>query len=243
MPEFGLIGKSLDHSFSPAYFGEKFKKLGLTHTYEKFELQTIEQFPDVPKQHPELIGLNVTIPYKESIIPFLDELSPEAKEVEAVNTIAFSRGKLKGYNTDIHGFDAVWRSLYLRKEPCLVLGTGGASKAVVFVLKKHKVPFLNVSRNPTQDQIGYDEISTKLISEYPVIVNTTPLGMYPDVKSKPKLPYAVLDEKNVLIDLVYEPGTTAFLHEGLRRGARIKNGFQMLVEQAEASWNIWTAQH
>jgi len=243
MPDFGLIGKSLDHSFSPSYFAGKFQKLGLNHSYTAFELEAIDAFPALLKQHPNLVGLNVTIPYKESILSYMDELSVEAEEIRAVNTILIRDGKCIGHNTDIFGFEAMWRSLYLRREPCLVLGTGGASKAVCYVLEKRKVPFVQVSRSPLGGQIYYDEISRQLLKKYPIIVNTTPLGMYPNVFSKPNLPYSGLDEKNVLIDLVYEPRTTAFLREGLNRGSRIKNGFQMLVEQAEASWKIWSAHH
>ncbi len=237
--EYGIIGKPLSHSFSPEYFANKFRALHLDHSYLPFELNTIQDVVQLVKDRPNLVGFNVTVPFKQDILPFLATLSDEARSIGAVNTVKVIDGKLHGYNTDVIGFDKTIAGLHLKNQKALVLGSGGASKAVRFVLNQRNIDVLQVSRITHENGIRYDEITSQILTDYPVIINTTPLGMEPDVKSKPNLPYSALDSNNVLVDLVYNPRLTAFLHEGLQRGSRIKNGFQMLVEQAEASWKIW----
>ncbi len=242
MPKvFGIIGNPVEHSFSPQFFSDKFKRLGLSNVYKRFELPSIKAFNDVLKSEHNLSGLNVTSPYKEVIIEYLDELSPIAQEIQAVNTIEFYSDKLIGHNTDVIGFDAVIKGLNIGKTPCLILGTGGASKAVQFVLNNRNIPFLQVSRNNVAESISYSSIDTSIISKYPVVINTTPVGMGDLIGEKPPIPYQHISTDNILIDLIYKPRTTAFLEEGLRLGSRVKNGYQMLIEQAEASWEIWNS--
>lgn len=238
--EFGLIGKSLEHSFSPVYFTDKFARLGLDHTYTAFELSDINEFNSLIEKLPNLVGLNVTIPYKTTIIPFLSEMSEEAKAIGAVNTILVTSSGSIGYNTDVIGFEKTLKGLRPQQTNALVLGTGGASNAVVHVLNKMGMEYRLISRKPKGNQLGYAEVNKMMLREYPLIINTTPLGMYPNVEGKPDLPYQFLSERNLLLDLVYEPRVTSFLKEGLQRGARIKNGFEMLIQQAEASWAIWS---
>ncbi|MCB9260838.1 MAG: shikimate dehydrogenase [Flavobacteriales bacterium] len=235
---FGIIGNPLGHSFSPDYFNAKFKCLNLPFEYKKFELQHIEDFSELA-QNQNLIGLNVTIPFKEKIIPFLNEISPEAQNVGSVNTILFAENKTIGYNTDVIGFEKMLETIGLKSiSKCLILGSGGASKAVKYVLEKNQMEYLLVSRKPTFG-FSYGKLNKKIIQEYTTIINTTPLGMWPNVEEKPDIPYQFLNPKNILIDLIYKPRTTAFLSEGLNRGCRIKNGYEMLVNQAEAAWKIW----
>ncbi|MBO6517112.1 MAG: shikimate dehydrogenase [Bacteroidia bacterium] len=237
--EYGIIGTKLGHSFSPEYFSTKFKKSGLKHTYTPFELESIDELPHLIRSRTKLVGLNVTIPFKEQVIPLLHHCSPEARDLGAVNTIKIVNNEFHGFNTDVIGFEISLNSLGLRRAEALVLGTGGASKAVQFVLKQKGVPFQLVSRSAQPGVITYRQLDRETMGQYNLIINTTPLGMYPEVKSKPELPYHCLTEHHTLMDLVYEPRLTRFLAEGFHRGCRIKNGFQMLVEQAEASWKIW----
>lgn len=240
---YGIIGNPVTHSFSPDYFSEKFKRLGLNYSYDRFHLNDISELSNVLNANPSLVGFNVTSPFKEAIIPYLTEISQEAKSIGAVNTVVRDGDSLIGYNTDIIGFDKTIASLGIGKKGCLVLGSGGASNAVKYVLSKRKMPFKQVSRSRQNGMISYKEIDKRLLDQFPVIINTTPLGMMNRINEKPALPYNHISGKSVLIDLVYKPRATAFLRAGLNRGARIKNGFQMLVEQAEASWKIWSHNH
>ena len=240
MATYGLIGYPLTHSFSPAYFANKFHQEGVDAVYEKYELSNIEDFHKLIRTKPEITGLNVTIPYKQSIIPFLDELSTSAKEIGAVNCIAFKDGKLKGYNTDVIGFEeSLLPVLRPQHQKALVLGTGGSSLAVRYVLERLNIPYRLVSRNKTASTITYDELDEAVLKEYLVIINTTPVGMFPDVENCPAIPYAAISPAHLLYDLIYNPAETKFLALGKMQGAYIRNGWEMLQLQAEASWQIW----
>lgn len=244
----GLIGYPLTHSFSARYFAEKFKNEGISgYTYENFEIPRIEDFPNVIKNNPEIFGLNVTIPYKEQIIPYLDELDDEAKEIGAVNTIKVIRSvdglvKLKGFNTDIYGFRETLKPLLkMNHYKALILGTGGAAKAVEYVLKKIGLSVLYVSRNPeSENERNYIELNEFAVKDFPVIVNSTPLGMHPKVDACPDIPYEFLNENNLLYDLIYNPAETLFMKKGAEKGAITQNGLGMLKLQAEKAWSIWT---
>ena len=226
--------------------------MGLEHaySYRNYELKSIEEFPDILRKEPALSGLNVTIPYKEQILKYLDSLEETADEIQAVNTICFDRdpsGKLiktTGFNTDVIGFEMALRPLLNTGHTgALVLGTGGASKAVVYVLKKLNIPLLLVSTRHNPGTISYDEITPSLLSDYPVIVNTTPLGTFPETSQCPDLPYDEISKRNLLFDLVYNPAETLFIKKGMERGAAVSNGYQMLIYQAEASWKLWLNQN
>lgn len=240
MDIYGLIGKKLGHSFSADFFNQKFKLENTDAEYLNFELKSIIEIEKILSDNPNIKGLNVTIPYKESIISYLDELSASAKAVGAVNTIQFTDGKLIGHNTDVTGFEKSLKPLlkeYHKK--ALVLGTGGASKAVVYVLSKLGIPFQLVARNESDNNISYRSITSNIINEHLLIINTTPLGMWPDTDSSPDIPYQILEQKHLLYDLVYNPEETLFLKKGQSRGAHIKNGKEMLELQALAAWKIW----
>lgn len=241
LKKYGLIGYPLSHSFSKGYFTEKFIKEGIENAiYNTYPLENIGDFEDLIKKEPSLIGLNVTIPYKETIIPFLDELSAEAQKIGAVNTIKFVNGKKIGYNSDVVGFEnSLLRHLKPFHQKALVLGTGGAAKAVWFVLEKLNIPFLKVSRQKTENTIAYEDITTELIKAFHLIINTTPLGMSPKIDTKPEIPYQALSSNHLLYDLVYNPETTLFLELGKKMGATIQNGLPMLYGQAERSWELW----
>ena len=241
----GLIGYPLTHSFSAVYFSEKFI---LEHiqdfTYRNFPLKNISGFSQLLKKNPELYGLNVTIPHKEKILSYLDKLDPVAERIGAVNTVKFiqkgSRKVLVGYNTDSYGFlKSLTPSLNSRHKRALILGTGGASKAVAFVLRELEIEFLFVSRKPGPGQIGYHDLCLSLIRNHLLIVNTTPLGTFPDVKTFPDIPYDLLTPDHILYDLVYNPPETEFLRFGRQKGATCINGQKMLELQAEKSWEIW----
>lgn len=245
MRVYGLIGKHLGHSFSKSFFEEKFaREQRFDCRYELYELSNITSLKELLCSVPELSGFNVTIPYKQRILPFLDEVDPEAERVGAVNTVRIVResGKIKllGFNTDVEGFR---RSLAGKPLPerSLVLGNGGAAAAVAFVLDQWQVPFRQVSRNPHDGQLAYNSLTPDLITEYPFIINCTPVGMWPQTDAKPDIPYAAIGCQHFLYDLIYNPLETAFLHEGKLRGARTQNGLDMLQLQAEASWQIWNA--
>ncbi|RYD96176.1 MAG: shikimate dehydrogenase [Sphingobacteriales bacterium] len=239
MKVYGIIGKSLQHSFSPRYFNNKFSGGNTDAIYQAFELETIDAFPGLLQQK-QLAGINVTIPYKEQIIPFLDELDPSAENIGAVNCIQTHRGRLVGYNTDITGFTRSLRPLLKTyHQRALVLGTGGASKAIQEGLKQLDIPFTIVSRSGEPGTIVYVQIDEPVIKAHTLIINTTPLGTFPDINAKPDMPYCYINKNHLLYDLVYNPETTAFLQEGVQRGARVKNGFEMLCIQAEAGWEIW----
>lgn len=241
---FGLIGYPLSHSFSKKYFTEKFDKDGLTDChYELFPLTAIGQLPELLATHPQLEGLNVTIPYKKQVVKYL-QASAIPEGLDACNCIAIRNGLATGYNTDITGFE---KSLAPLLKPhhtkALVLGTGGAAEAVIFVLKKLGINFEMVSRSRHKNAgLTYPEIGEETIRERTLIINTTPLGMYPSTDECPDIPYQYLSDKHLLYDLVYNPAKTLFLQKGEERGAAIKNGEEMLMLQAEESWRIWNEQ-
>jgi len=242
MRKFGLIGKTLAHSFSKAYFEEKFAQENIKDTsYSLFELQDIQLLTDFIRENPDLRGFNITIPYKQTIIPFLNELSEEAAAVGAVNTVSIQNrdGEIftKGYNTDIIGFQASLQNLEI-PENALILGTGGASAAVNYVLKGLGCRCTIVSRDKKRG-IPYSTLSAEIVKEHRLIVNCTPLGTWPNINEKPDIPYEGISGEHFLYDLVYNPAVTAFLQEGNSRGARTMNGLTMLHEQAEAAWRIW----
>lgn len=239
---FGIIGFPLAHSFSPAYFKKKFAEHNTDAVYEPFLLNTIEELPALLQANPTLQGLNVTIPYKEAVLPYLDELDSTAAEIGAVNCIAFKNGKKKGYNTDCIGFE---QSLVPFLQPqhthALILGTGGSSKAVAYALKLLGITYRLVSRAKQTDYLVYEELTPEIIDQHKLIINTTALGMYPNVESAPALSYDAIGAQHLLYDLIYNPEETLFLSRGKEQGAAIKNGFEMLQLQADASWDIWSA--
>ena len=241
---FGLVGKNISYSFSKGYFSDKFRNLQLiNHEYVNFDIDKIEDLLSLVNQFKaSLKGFNVTIPYKQSIFNYLDEVDATANEIGAVNTVKLTNnGKLIGYNSDVVGFEnSILPLLNKHHTKALILGTGGASKAVGFVLKKLKIDFYKVSRNPIENrEISYSEISEKLLKEHTIIINSSPLGTFPNIDQKPSIPYQFLTNKHLLFDLIYNPAETAFLIEGKKQGAQIKNGFEMLELQAEESWRIW----
>ena len=242
MINFGLIGKSLSHSFSRSYFEKKFIENELNdHFYKNFELETIEQFSNALKTQ-NLKGLNVTNPYKESIIPFLDELSIEAKEIGAVNCINIVNGKTIGYNTDAYGFgQSIKPFLDTTHGRALILGTGGASKAVAYALKKIGVEvfFATSSNKKNTNTFFYDEINEGMMNAFKLIINTTPLGLYPNINEAPALPYHLFTDKHLAYDLIYNPEQTLFLKQAKEKGAVTINGLSMLHLQAQKSWEIW----
>lgn len=246
MKNFGLIGKTLKHSFSKKYFTEKFAKENIPDVaYELYELENIGKIADVFAV-PHLVGFNITIPYKEEIKPFLDELDESAKKVGAVNVVKIQKnGKKTGYNSDYYGFKASlqqWANLSLVKK-ALILGTGGASKAIIAALKNLGILTKVVSRSPNKSDLTYADLkqNPELMQSHSLIINCTPLGTFPDVDSKPDLEYDLLTKSHYLYDLVYNPETTAFMQEGIKRGAKVKNGHEMLILQAEKSWEIWNS--
>ena len=250
MPEkeefkFGLVGKDISYSFSKSYFTEKFRDLELrNHKYVNFDIRSINDFPKILEINANLIGLNVTIPYKERIIPFLDELDDNALQIGAVNTIKIlANGKLKGYNTDTFGFEnSLNKKLKKHHRKALILGTGGASKAVNYTLNKLKIETVFVSRRPKEEhEISYEEVSEDLLRTHNLIVNCTPLGTFPNIKERPEIKYQGLSNQHLLYDLIYNPAKTSFLEEGEKQGAKIQNGFRMLELQAEESWRIWNS--
>lgn len=241
MKRYGLIGYPLSHSFSQKYFTEKFQREQITGcVYENFPLEDISAFEPLIQRHPDLCGLNVTIPYKEKVIPFLSEQSEVVRAIGACNCIKIENGKLTGYNTDVTGFeDSLRPHLQAHHKKALVLGTGGAAKAVHWVLKKLGIEFLEVSRTPAYKQVSYQQVDEALINEHLLIVNTSPVGMYPKTDECPPLPYHALTPKHYLFDLIYNPAKTLFLQKGEAQGAMTENGKDMLVIQAEESWRIW----
>jgi len=243
MRTFGLIGYPLGHSFSKKYFTDKFEREGITgNAYELYPLEQIGQLEDLLVANPDIAGLNVTIPYKEQVIAYLDNMSPVVEEIGACNCIRIEEGRLMGHNTDVIGFS---RSLLPKLKPhhkqALILGTGGSAKAVAYALKELRIPFLQVSRTPIEGMIGYEEIGQSILETHTLLINTTPVGMYPHIENCPAIPYDFIGADHYLFDLVYNPSTTRFLQEGALRGAAIENGSDMLVIQAEASWEIWNS--
>jgi shikimate dehydrogenase len=241
MRVFGLIGYPLSHSFSADYFNSKFRLLGLDdHIYKLFPIKNIAEIRNLLKSEPGLTGLNVTIPYKETVIPFLDKISPEAQHIGAINCILQSEGKLYGYNTDCFGFEnAYLKNIVIASSPVLILGNGGASKAVQYVLKKHHIRFLVVSRTKSDHTISYQDVTDQIIAGHKVIINTTSLGMFPETAGYPPLSYQHLAVQHILIDLIYNPELTEFMKYGLLKGCKVLNGLTMLQYQADKSWEIW----
>lgn len=244
MKLFGLIGHPLGHSFSQAYFNAKFEKEHLDCHYQNFDLKDISEIHQIIKEFPDLQGFNVTIPYKEAIISYLDEIDEVAAEIGAVNTVkVMANGRLKGFNTDVIGFELLTNnSSLITPNSSLILGSGGASKAVQYVLKKHHLPYHLISRNPEKGQFTYETLSPEVIREHLLIINTTPVGMAPHIDEVPSIPYDAITSEHILIDLIYNPEETMFLHRGKQRGAKVFNGLAMLYAQAEASWEIWESQ-
>ncbi len=242
---FGLLGKNISYSFSKGYFTEKFNKLHLNdNEYVNFDIPTIQNLPETIQKTTNIKGMNVTIPYKVEVIPFLDDLDDTAKKIGAVNTIKFTeQGTLKGYNTDVVGFENSIKPFFKsHHKKALILGTGGASKAVAYALTKNNILYKFVSRTPTEEnQISYDAITEELLNEYHIIINCTPLGTSPNTEKCPSIPYQYINKKHLMYDLIYNPAVTTFLQKGLDNGATIKNGLEMLELQAEESWRIWNA--
>ena len=246
MDKYGLIGYPLGHSFSIGYFNEKFQSENIDAVYENFEIASIEDLQEVLATNPELRGLNVTIPYKEKVMSYLDHITPEARAIGAVNVIQVqhkgSKIFLKGFNSDVIGFTRSIEPMLERfHKKALVLGTGGAAKAVHFALKALGLEAVYVSRYERPGTIQYERITPDVIHEYNVIVNCTPLGMYPHVSDCPPLPYEAMDSHNLLYDLIYNPDQTLFMQKGAARGATVKNGLEMLLLQAFASWEFWNS--
>ena len=246
MQVYGLIGKRLGHSFSPAFFREKFVKLNLQAEYRLFEMEHVGQAKDLPVQFPGLVGFNVTVPFKRDMLELLDEAEPVVREIKAVNTVKVVRTEerilLTGYNTDVKGFEQSLIPFIKGKEirKALILGTGGSAAAVALVLRSMAIDVLYVSRTPdAPGEIPYQALSGELFREYPLIINTTPLGMFPQVKTCPDIPFQDLSGANLVYDLVYNPLETLFLKNARKSGAAVKSGIEMLHLQAEESWNIW----
>ena len=239
----GLIGYPLSHSFSKKYFTQKFEQLRIADAwrYELFSIENIKLLPKILADNPELVGLNVTIPYKEEVLQFINTFDDNAKNIGAVNCIAISEGQLIGYNTDIIGFDVSLEELIGNEThlEALILGTGGAAKGVEFVLNQRGIPFRYVSRYNVKDYFTYDAITPQILKKYRLIINTTPLGMSPNTETFPPILYEHLSEKHFLYDLVYNPQETLFMKRGAEYGASVKNGLNMLHIQAEAGWKIW----
>jgi shikimate dehydrogenase len=245
MRKFGLIGYPLTHSFSKKYFSEKFEAEAIPDCeFELYEIPRIGDFEKVIGENPELEGMSVTIPYKQEVIPFLDELDPACELIGAVNCIQIRSGKRKGFNTDYIGFKNSLQNWLGNEIPrALVLGTGGASKAVKVALKDLGVGFLEVSRNPTQNQITYADLinNPAFLQSFPLIINTTPLGTFPNTEEMPDIPVEMLNVSHCVYDLVYNPAETTLMKACLARGGKVKNGMDMLVLQAEAAWTTWNS--
>lgn len=241
---FGLLGKNISYSFSRGYFSEKFELLKLiNHKYVNFDIQDISELKTVLKENePSLKGMNVTIPYKETVFQYLDKVDKKARKIGAVNTIKFTKkGKLIGYNTDFYGFkNSIKPLLKTHHKKALILGTGGASKAIAYALKKLNIEYKFVSRSGDGETIlSYNDLNEKIITEYNVLINCTPLGTHPNTDQSPNIPYEFISNKHLLYDLIYNPSETLFLSKGKQQGAAIKNGLEMLELQAEKAWEIW----
>ncbi|MCF6130721.1 shikimate dehydrogenase family protein [Flavobacterium wongokense] len=240
--QFGLIGKNIDYSFSKKYFIEKFALGNLTDcTYENFDLQSIDEFPSIITNNPDLKGLNVTIPYKEAVIPYLNKVSTNAAQIGAVNVIRFTKkGNLKGYNSDYYGFmKSLEPLLQPHHKKALILGTGGAAKAVSFALDQLGILYTFVTREEKEGMIDYDRINATTFDNHQIIINCTPIGTVPNTKEFPPIPYNFFTEKHIAFDLIYNPEETQFLKKAKKKGAVTKNGYEMLALQAEKAWKIW----
>ncbi len=241
---YGLIGYPLGHSFSAKYFAEKFAVQGINAAYRNFAIETIDLLPGILESNPALRGFNVTIPYKQQVMSYLDDIDETARRIGAVNVVCVRRSgsgvRLTGHNADVIGFTESLRPLLKpQHKKALVLGTGGASKAVIYGLQQLGIKPQYVSRTRRGDILAYEEITHETLGKYKLIVNCTPLGMHPNVSNAPNIPYAALTPEHLLYDLVYNPEETLFLQKGRERGAAVKNGLEMLHLQAEASWNFW----
>ena len=237
--KFGLIGKKISYSFSKKYFEQKFQKLLLNnHSYNIIDLENLDNIKNIFETE-HLKGLNVTIPYKEKIIPFIDELSDEAKEIGAINCISVENGKTKGYNTDAFGFE---KTLLLHKKEhqktAIILGNGGAAKAVQYVLKKNQIPYITVSRTT---EINYENLSENLVKENLIIIQCTPVGTFPNIEDSVPFPFDGITENHLIIDLIYNPEYTKFIRNCAEKGAKTANGLYMLEQQAEKAWEIWNS--
>lgn len=247
MDKYGLIGYPLGHSFSISYFNEKFESEGIDAVYENFEIPQIDDVKEIIDSNPDLKGFNVTIPYKQQVLKYIKELSPEAKAIGAVNVIRIehkgNKTVLKGFNSDVIGFTkSIEPILNTYHKKALILGTGGAAKAVQYGLQSLGIETLFVSRTKKKNAITYEEVTADIVREYNVIVNCTPVGMYPHIDECPKLPYEAMDSHTLLYDLLYNPDETKFLRLGAERGATVKNGLEMLLLQAFVSWEIWNGE-
>lgn len=241
MKLYGLIGYPLSHSFSPAYFSKKFSTEHINAEYLLFPIKSIKQFTELLTATPHLAGLNVTSPHKETVIAFLDEVSAAVQEIGAVNTIVFKDDKRIGHNTDAPAFEQTLLSQNLKSPKALIFGTGGASKAVQFVLKKHKIPFTLVSRKASEKTISYADLTTLEAEKANLWINCTPVGTFPNITDKLDLPYSSLTQKHTVIDLVYNPEQTAFMLNAQKFGAKTVNGVEMLHNQAQKAWELWQA--
>lgn len=239
--QYGIIGNPLTHTFSPAYFKKKFAALGLPARYDAWPLPDIADLPALVAAKPDLRGFNVTIPYKEAILPYLHDTDAVAAEVGAVNCVAVKNGRMKGYNTDVIGFErSLIPLLTTAHTHALVLGSGGASRAVTYTLTQLGISYMILSTGGGRGTVPYDTITPAIAETHSLIINTTPLGMYPYVNAMPDIPYEAIGKSHLLFDLIYNPEETLFLAEGRKRGATVKNGFEMLCIQADESWDIWT---
>ena len=242
MQEYGLIGKNISYSFSEGYFTNKFKELGISDSsYSTFDLSDISELHDLLKSMPNLKGFNITIPYKEDVLDFLDDIDESAKDIKAVNTVKIENGKLIGFNTDTFGFKTSIKPFFEpQHRKALILGTGGAAKAIAFVLEQLGVDYLYVSRNPKTDkEVSYSDLTKEAITNFPFIINCSPVGTFPNIDSCPDIPYEGITSSHLLYDLVYNPEETLFLKKGKDKGASIVNGLSMLHHQAEEAWRIW----
>jgi shikimate dehydrogenase len=241
MKLFGLIGFPLTHSFSKKYFDNKFDEEKITNcSFSNFEITQVSDITHLIKRNPALQGFAITIPYKQQILSYLDCMSDDVRQMTACNCVKVVNSELYGYNTDVIGFEISFKELLKPHHvKALVLGTGGAAQAVIFTLKKLGIRYLNVSRNELANAITYDDLTESLIDEYSIIINTTPLGTYPNITEFPSIPYQFISSQHYLFDLVYNPPLTQFLLKGKQQGAAIKNGYDMLIIQAEENWKIW----
>lgn len=243
MKTYGLVGKNIDYSFSRTYFTEKFKRENIAANYRNFDLEDISQFPQILEKNPNISGLNVTIPYKQAVIPFLDKLSADAEKIGAVNTIKIEKDRsLTGHNTDFTGFrESLQELLKEHHRKALILGTGGASKAVAYALEDLGIQYKFVSRKAGNDRLDYAAIDQRLLQEFSIIVNCTPLGTFPDIEKHPPLPFQYINSDHLVYDLIYNPESTKLMDLARKQGASVSNGLKMLVLQAEAAWRIWNS--
>ena len=240
---YGLIGKNINYSFSKKFFNNKFENEKINATYTNFDIKKIEEFKTVVNKY-NISGLNITIPYKESIINHLDYVDPVAKEIGAVNTIKFHNNILSGYNTDYLGFYTSIKNIVNSNTKALILGSGGASKAIAYTLKILKIKYVFVSRSKKKkDYINYNEISNEIINKHNLIINCTPVGTYPGIDQIPKIPISLISNRHIVYDLIYNPSKSLLLKKSEENGATIINGYQMLENQAMESWKIWNSKH